>query len=199
MSLKRVCVFCGSSPGVRPEYARAAKALGILLARRGIGLVFGGGKVGMMGRLAQAAQENGGEVIGVIPRDLFEKRVGFSDLADLRVVASMHERKALMAELADGFMALPGGLGTLEEIFEALTWGQLGMHQKPCGLLNVAGYFTPLLAFLDQVTEQGFVDAEHRAMVISAENPEDLLDQFETYRPPAADKAEWALGKEHFS
>jgi len=192
--MKRICVFCGSAPGAGSEYVEAARRLGAILARRKIGLIFGGGKVGMMGRLAQAAQENGGEVIGVIPRDLFEKRVGFSDLADLRVVASMHERKALMAELADGFIALPGGLGTLEEIFEMATWAQLGIHRKPCGLLNVAGYFTPLLSFLDQVAAHGFVDVAHRSMILTAETPEDLLQKFATYHPPAADKAEWALG-----
>ncbi len=194
MDLKRICVFCGSSPGARPEYARAARELGGLLADRGIGLVFGGGKVGMMGQLAQAALENGGEVIGVIPRDLHEKKVAFTGLADLRVVGTMHERKALMAGLADGFMALPGGLGTLEETFEILTWGQLGMHGKPCGLLDVAGFFSPLLAFLDQVTQEGFIDAAHRAMILSAETPGELLHQFENFRPVAADKAEWALG-----
>jgi uncharacterized protein (TIGR00730 family) len=192
--MKRICVFCGSTPGARPEYVEAARRLGALLARRKIGLVFGGGKVGMMGRLAQAARENGGEVIGVIPRDLFEKRVGFSDLADLRIVGSMHERKAMMAELADGFIALPGGLGTLEEIFEMMTWAQLGLHRKPCGLLNIGRYYTPLLVFLDQVLAQGFVDADHRAMIVTAEHPEELLRQFESYRPPASDKAEWALG-----
>lgn len=194
MILKRICVFCGSSPGARPEYVQAARELGTLLARRKIGLVFGGGRVGMMGHLAQAALESGGEIIGVIPRELCEKKVAFAGLSDLRVVASMHERKALMAELADGFMALPGGLGTLEEIFEMLTWGQLGLHQRPCGFLDIAGYFTPLLAFLDHVTEQGFLDALHRSMILSAEKPEALLQQFETYSPVAADKAEWALG-----
>ena len=148
----------------------------------------------MMGQLAQAALGNGGEVIGVIPKGLHERNVAFNGLTDLRVVGSMHERKALMAELSDGFMALPGGLGTLEEIFEIVTWAQLGMHQKPCGLLNVVGYFTPLLAFLDQVTEQGFLDAPHRAMILSAEEPEELLRQFECYNPIVADKAEWALG-----
>jgi len=195
MNLKRICVFCGSSPGAKPEYAQAAKELGALLARRKIGLVFGGGRVGMMGHLARAALENSGEVIGVIPRELCEKKVAFAGLSDLRVVASMHERKALMAELADGFMALPGGLGTLEEIFEMLTWAQLGMHRKPCGLLNVGNYYTPLLAFLDQVVEQGFLDAPHRAMILSAEEPEELFRQFECYKPIIADKAEWALGK----
>ncbi len=194
MTIKRLCVFCGSSPGSRPDYARAARELGALLARRGIGLVFGGGKVGMMGQLAQAALENGGEVIGVIPRDLYDRNVAFSGLTDLRVVGTMHERKALMAGLADGFMALPGGLGTLEEIFEILTWAQLGMHQKPCGLLDIAGYFTPLLRFLNHVAEQGFIDPPHRAMILSAEFPGDLLRQFENYKPIVADKAEWALG-----
>jgi uncharacterized protein (TIGR00730 family) len=192
--VKKICVFCGSSPGARPEYVRAARQLGVILAQRKIGLVFGGGKVGMMGHLAQAALENSGEVIGVIPRELYERKVAFSGLSDLRVVGSMHERKALMAELADGFMALPGGLGTLEEIFEIVTWAQLGMHHKPCGLLNVAGYFTPLLAFLDHVATQGFIDAAHRSMILVAEQPEDLLQQFMTYTPSTADKAAWALG-----
>ncbi len=192
--MKRICVFCGSSPGAKPEYARAARGLGALLARRKIGLVFGGGKVGMMGQLARAAQENSGEVIGVITRELFAKRVGYSKIADMRVVETMHERKALMAELSDAFIALPGGLGTLEEIFEMITWAQLGIHQKPCGLLNVAGYFIPLLEFLDHVTEQGFIDAPHRAMVLAADDPEELLRKFECHKPIAADKAEWALG-----
>jgi len=191
--MQRLCVFCGSSPGARPEYIEAARRLGTILARRKIGLVFGGGKVGMMGRLAQAARESGGKVIGVITRDLFEKRVGYSDLPDLRVVETMHERKAMMAGLADGFIAMPGGLGTLEEIFEMLTWAQLGLHHKPCGLLNINRYYNPLLVFLDQIQTQGFVDAAHRAMILTADDPEELLKQFETYQPPAADKAEWAL------
>ena len=195
-AMKRICVFCGSSPGARPEYARAARQMGTLLAQRKIGLIFGGGKVGMMGQLAQAALENSGDVIGVIPRGLHERNVAFSGLGDLRVVGSMHERKALMAELADGFIALPGGLGTLEEIFEILTWAQLGMHRKPCGLLNVTGYFTPLLDFLDRVVAEGFLDAAHRSMILVSGDPEDLLRQFETYRSPTADKAQWALGLE---
>jgi uncharacterized protein (TIGR00730 family) len=195
--MKRICVFCGSSPGARPEYVRAARRLGATLALRKIGLVFGGGRVGMMGQLAQAAMENGGEVIGVIPKELYEKKVAFTGLSDLRVVESMHERKALMAELSDGFMALPGGLGTLDEIFEILTWAQLGMHQKPCGLLNVAGYFSPLLAFIDQVEAEGFLDTAHRSMILTADRPEDLLKQFENYSAPISDKAEWALQMEH--
>jgi uncharacterized protein (TIGR00730 family) len=196
-AIKRVCVFCGSSPGARPEYVQAARQVGALLAQRKIGLVFGGGRVGMMGQLAQAALENNGEVIGVIPKGLHERNVAFSGLNDLRVVGSMHERKALMAELADGFMALPGGLGTLEEIFEIVTWAQLGMHQKPCGLLNVSGYFTPLLAFLDQVVAQRFLDAAHRSMILVAEQAEDLLQQFTTYTPSTVDKAVLALQMEH--
>lgn len=195
--MKRICVFCGSSPGARPEYAQAARQLGAILAQRKIGLVFGGGRVGMMGQLAQAALENGGEVIGVIPKELHERKVAFAGLSDLRVVGSMHERKALMAELADGFMALPGGLGTLEEIFEILTWAQLGMHHKPCGLLNVGQYYTQLLAFLDQIVAQRFLEAAHRSMILTAEHPEELLRQFETYRPSTADKAAWALQMEH--
>jgi hypothetical protein len=195
--LKRICVFCGSSPGGKPEYVQVARQLGIILARRKIGLVFGGSRVGMMGQLAQAALENGGEVIGVIPKELHEKKVSFTGLSDLRVVGSMHERKALMAELADGFMALPGGLGTLEEIFEILTWAQLGMHRKPCGLLNIKQYYTQLLAFLDQVVAQRFLDADHRSMILTAEYAEELLGQFENYHPPAADKAAWALQMEH--
>jgi uncharacterized protein (TIGR00730 family) len=194
MVLKRICVFCGSSPGARPEYARAARQVGALLARCGIGLVFGGGKVGMMGQLAQAALENRGEVIGVIPRGLHERNVAFSGLDDLRVVGTMHERKALMAELSDGFIALPGGLGTLEELFEILTWAQLGMHRKPSGLLDVAGFFAPLLSFLDHVTCQGFIDARHRELLLSSGSPEDLLAQLKNFKPVNADKAEWALG-----
>jgi len=177
-----------------PEFVESARQLGALLALRKIGLVFGGGKVGMMGHLARAALENGGEVIGVIPRELYEKKVAFSGLSDLRVVGTMHERKALMAGLADGFMALPGGLGTLEEIFEMITWAQLGLHRKPCGLLNVAGYYSGLLAFLDQVAALGFLDAAHRAMILTAGDPEELLCKFETVHPPVADKAAWALG-----
>jgi uncharacterized protein (TIGR00730 family) len=195
--LKRICVFCGSSPGARPEYVQAARQLGALVAQRNIGLVFGGGRVGMMGQVAQAALENNGEVIGVIPRALHERNVALHGLSDLRVVGSMHERKAIMAELSDGFMALPGGLGTLDELFEILTWAQLGMHHKPCGLLNVAGYFTPLFSFLDRVVAEGFLDAAHRSLILSAEHPQDLLTQFETYKPSTADKAEWALGFEH--
>ena len=191
--MKRMCVFCGSSPGLMPEYSQAARRLGSILAQRQVGLVYGGGNVGMMGQLAKAVIEQGGEVIGVIPRELLEKKVAFTELSDLRVVCSMHERKALMAELADGFIALPGGLGTLEEFFEVWTWAQLGLHQKPCGLLNVCDYYTPLITFLDHVVTQGFLAAAHRSMVMVEEHPETLLEQFDQYRAPIVDKATWAL------
>lgn len=191
--MKRICVFCGSSPGLSPEYAQAARQLGSFLARRQLGLVYGGGKVGMMRELATAVLEQGGDVIGVIPHELWEKKVAFTELSDLRVVASMHERKAVMAELADGFIALPGGLGTLEEFFEVWTWAQLGMHQKPCGLLSIRGYFSPLLPFLDHLVAEGFLAPAHRSMVMVEEQPEALLEQFSQYRAPLVDKAAWAL------
>lgn len=191
--MKRICVFCGSSPGARPEYAAAAVQLGRTLVRRGMGLVYGGASVGLMGELARAVLREGGEVTGIIPRDLARAEVALTELADLRVVESMHERKATHFELSDGFIALPGGLGTLEELFEILTWAQLGIHQRPCGLLNVCDYFGPLMAFLDQTIEEGFVERAHRSLVLVDESPDGLLDQFEIYRPPQIDKASWAL------
>jgi uncharacterized protein (TIGR00730 family) len=191
--LKRICVFCGSSPGASPEYLHAAKLLGYTLANKGIGLVYGGAKVGMMGKIAEAVLEKNGEVIGVIPKGLVEKEVAFTGLADLRVVDSMHERKALMADLSDGFIALPGGLGTIEEFFEAATWAQLGLHPKPCGLLNVKQYFDRLMEFLDHSVDERFVELEHRSMILMDEDPERLLQKFETYRPPLVDKAQWVL------
>ena len=196
-ALKRICVFCGSSPGARPEYARAARHLGALLARKKIGLVFGGGRVGMMGQLAQAALEHGGEVIGVIPRDLYEKKVAFTGLTDLRVVGTMHERKALMAGLADGFMALPGGLGTLEEIFEMLTWAQLGMHASPAACSTSAATSRRCSLFSTRSWPRAFSTRRIASMILTAETPEELLRQFDAYRPVAADKAAWALELEH--
>jgi uncharacterized protein (TIGR00730 family) len=195
LALKRITVYCGSSPGANPAYMLAAARLGEVLAGRGLGLVFGGGNVGLMGQIAKAAGAAGGEVIGVIPRRLVQREVALTSLADLRVVENMHERKALMAELADGFIALPGGYGTLEELFEMLTWGQLSLHQKPCGLLNIAGYFDSMLSFLDHVAEQQFIDPEHRAMLLVEEDPEILLDKFATYIHPTLDKARQALKK----
>jgi len=191
--VKRICVFCGSSPGARPEYVQAARCLGETLARRGLTLVYGGAKVGTMGQVARATLAAGGEVIGVIPRALVEMKVAYADLPDLRVVDSMHERKALMAALADAFIALPGGLGTIDEFFEALTWAQLGMHAKPCGLLNVCGYYDRLVDFLDHTVEQQFVQAAHRHMVLIADDPETLLDAFAAYQPPRTTKAQWIL------
>jgi uncharacterized protein (TIGR00730 family) len=191
--MKRICVFCGSSPGARPEYVKAARQLGHTLASKGIGLVYGGAKVGTMGQLANAALEAGGEVIGVIPEQLVEKAVAFTELENLHVVGSMHERKARMVELSDGFIALPGGLGTFEEFFEALTWAQLSIHHKPCGFLNVCGYYDQLIAFLDHAVEQQFVKSEYRDMVLVDEEPDGLLQKFATYQPPKIDKAAWIL------
>lgn len=183
-SLRRVCVFCGSSPGQGEKFGVAAERLGRLLGASGIGLVYGGASVGLMGRLADAALAAGGEVIGVIPSAMVAAEVAHGGLADLRVVGSMHERKALMAELADGFIALPGGLGTLDELFEILTWAQLGLHHKPVGLLDVDGYFAPLRAFLDGAVRARFVTAAHRDMLLVGDQPAALLDAFRAYRPP---------------
>ena len=176
--MHRLCVFCGSSSGNDPAYSELAQQLGRVLAQRRIGLVYGGGRVGLMGVLADAALAAGGEVIGVIPQALLDREHGHRGLTQLRVVDSMHARKALMAELADGFVALPGGIGTLEEIFEVWTWAQLGMHQKPCALINVGGFFTPLIGFLDHLVATGFLRAESRAMMTVAASPEELLTRF---------------------
>ena len=181
--MKSLCVFLGARFGNRPDYAEAARALGEEMARRGLHLVYGGGGIGLMGILADAALAAGGRVTGVIPDFLADPEVAHRGLTELRVVASMHERKALMAELADGFVVLPGGLGTLEECFEVLTWGQLGVHGKPCGVLNVAGYWTSLLAFLDQAVEAGFVGEADRAALMVETSITGLLDQFEIQTP----------------
>ena len=186
--LRRICVFCGSSPGARQEYGLAALELGETLARRGIGLVYGGAQVGIMGQVASAALAAGGPVIGVIPEWFMDKGVAHDALTQLHIVASMHERKALMAELADGFIALPGGIGTLEEFFEALTWVQLGLHRKPCGLLNVSGYYAKLLAFLDHVLAERLMQPAHRDMVLVAQRPAELLDRFASFQPPQVAK-----------
>ncbi|MEM7787118.1 MAG: TIGR00730 family Rossman fold protein [Bacteroidota bacterium] len=166
--IRRVCVYCGSRAGVRPSYTEAAHRLGALLAAEGIGLVTGGGHVGLMGVVADAALEAGGEAIGVIPQALQDREVGHTGMTELHVVRTMHEHKARMADLADAFIAMPGGLGTLEEIAEALTWSQLGIHAKPCGLLDVDGYYRPLVGFLDHAVSQGFVRPEHRAALVVA-------------------------------
>lgn len=182
-NLRSICVFCGSSPDVDALYLSSAHEVGRLLASMGIRLVYGGGRLGLMGALADAAVAAGGDIIGVIPGALVDKEVAHRGLSELRVVASMHERKALMAELADGFVALPGGIGTLEEFFEIWTWGQLGLHHKPFGLLNVGGFYDPLLAFLDQLAERRFLRPEHRDMVHMRAVTSDLLHAMETYRP----------------
>jgi uncharacterized protein (TIGR00730 family) len=186
--MKRVCVFAGSSAGKQPDFAAAARELGALLAARGLGLVYGGARVGLMGAVADAVLGGGGEVIGVIPRSLVDKEVAHTGLTDLRVVTSMHERKALMADLSDAFIALPGGWGTLDEMFEILTWAQLGLHRKPCGLLNVQGYFDRLLSFLDHTVEQGFVRREYDSLLSVAGTAATLLDALAAQRPPAVPK-----------
>lgn len=191
--MKNICVFCGSSPGAKPAYVQVAERLASAMVQRDIGLVYGGARVGVMGKLAEAVIAEGGDVIGVIPAALVKKEVAFEELTDLRVVDSMHERKALMAELADGFIALPGGLGTIEEIFEILTWAQLGIHSKPCGLLNVCNYFDKLIEFLEYAVEEKFIKAEHRSMMLVHEQPVTLLDQFDLYEAPQVDKVEWLL------
>ncbi len=192
--MKRLCVFCGSSFGANPVYVKAANDLGTAIAKRGIGLVYGGARVGLMGEIASSVIRAKGEVIGVIPKDLLEKEVAYTDLSDLRVVGSMHERKFLMAELSDGFIALPGGLGTLEEIFEIITWAQLNFHNKPCGLLNIHGYYNDLIKFLNHTVEEKFIEPEHRAMIVIDDDPESLLEKFLIYEPPKVDKAKWVLG-----
>ncbi|MFW6203890.1 MAG: TIGR00730 family Rossman fold protein [Actinomycetota bacterium] len=173
--MKRVCVFCGSSAGSRPDYADSAERLGRAVAGQGLELVYGGASVGLMGVLADTVLSRGGTVRGVIPEALIAREIAHEDLTELRVVTSMHERKRVMAELADGFLALPGGMGTLEELTEILTWAQLGLHSKPFGVLNVAGYFSPWLSFLDHAVDEGFISKEHRAMLAVDDDPDALL------------------------
>ena len=184
----RICVFCGSSPGRSPAYTEAAVELGQTLVARGLGLVYGGASVGLMGKLADTVLEAGGEVIGVIPDSLLRYEVTHEGLPDLRVVGSMAERKTLMAELSDGFISLPGGTGTLDEMFEMLTWSQLGDHDKPSGLLDVEGFYSHLIAFLDHAVEERFLRPEHRAMLIVDTSANALLDRFESYAAPKLEK-----------
>lgn len=186
--MTNICVFCGSSIGINPTYAAAARLLGADLARRGLGLVYGGGRVGLMGVLADAVLDAGGEVIGVIPEHLITKEIENRRIPDLRVVKTMHERKALMADLAHGFIALPGGFGTYDEFCEIVTWAQLGLHRKPCAILNIAGYYDALLAMFDHATAEGFIRPAHRAMLIISTDPADLLDRIARYHPPAVEK-----------
>jgi len=185
MPIRNVCVYCGSSAGARAAYAAQARAFGTALARRGLGLVYGGASVGIMGVLADAVLAAGGRAVGVIPRPLLARELAHRGLTELKVTESMHERKSLMADLADAFVALPGGAGTLEELFEAWTWAQLGLHTKPCGLLDAERYFESLVSFLDHATAEGFVQPRHRAMLLVASDPEHLLDRLARYEPPA--------------
>lgn len=187
-ALASVCVFCGASPGGDPAYAAAARAMGHALAERGLRLVYGGARVGLMGVLADAAMASGGEVVGVMPDALVDKEIGHQGLTRLEVVGSMHERKARMAELSDGFIALPGGVGTLEEIFEIWTWGQLGFHAKPAAFLNVRGYYDGLRSFLDHSVAEAFLRAPHRDMVIFREDVTEVLDALAAYVPPVVEK-----------
>jgi uncharacterized protein (TIGR00730 family) len=186
--IKRLCVFAGSSAGVRVEYQDAACALGQALADRGIGLVYGGARVGLMGIVADAVLTAGGQAIGVIPAALVAREIAHEGLTELRIVSSMHERKALMADLSDAFVAVPGGWGTLEEFFEVLTWAQLGLHRKPCGLLNVLGYFDGLLSFLQHSVDEGFLRREYRSMIAVSPSPSALLDRLASHTAPAVEK-----------
>lgn len=181
----RFCVFCGSSVGARPSYTAAAKTLGELMARRGIGLVFGGGCIGLMGAIADSVLAHGGEAIGVIPDGLMRREIGHRGVTQLHVVESMHQRKALMADLSDAFIALPGGYGTLEEFAEIVTWSQLGIQQKPCALLNIEGYWDGLLAFLNHAVSEDFVRPENRDLILVASSPEEILEKISLWRPPA--------------
>jgi len=186
--VNRVCVFCGSNRGARQDYVHAARSLAAALVRQRLALVYGGGRVGLMGELADAMLAAGGDVIGVIPRNLLLREVGHAGLYDLRVVETMHERKMLMADLSDAFIALPGGLGTLEEVFEIWTWAQLGIHRKPVGFLDVAGYYRGLMSFLDRGVEEQFIRERHRAMAIVEGDPDVLLQRFRDYDPPVVEK-----------
>lgn len=182
-TLRKICVFCGSNFGAHPEYREAAAALGELLARRGIGIVYGGAKVGLMGVMADSALAAGGEVTGVMPQSLVDREIAHLGLTRLHIVHSMHERKQLMADLSDAFLALPGGLGTLEEFCEVLTWNQLGIHNKPCGLLNVRGYFDGLLALFDHGVAEDFIPEKHRKAIVAGNNPLQVLERMADYEP----------------
>jgi uncharacterized protein (TIGR00730 family) len=182
--LRSLCVFCGSSLGRRPEYAAAAREFGRLLAERGIRLIYGGGNVGLMGVLADEVLAQGGKVVGVIPEHLMAKELGHAQVTELRVVKSMHERKALMADLSDAFVALPGGIGTLEELLEILTWAQLGLHAKPCGLLDVCDYYRALREMLAHAAAEGFLLSQHQQLLVTATEPAELLDRLAHHQPP---------------
>lgn len=186
--MRSVCVFCGSNPGTRPEYRAAAEAMGEHLARSNVRLVFGGGAIGLMGAVAAAAMRAGGEVIGVIPAALDRREIANRAVTELHIVETMHERKAMMAELSDGFVALPGGLGTFEELFEVLTWAQLGIHAKPVGMLDVAGFYGPLLAFLTSAVDEGFLMSQHLDLLVAETDPARLIGRMRAHHPPAVEK-----------
>lgn len=193
--MKWICVYCGSSPGASRVYADAAQGLGKSMVEQGIGLVYGGGSVGLMGMIAKAVSDNGGEVIGIIPKDLDFREVSNRSIGDLRIVNTMHERKAMMEELSDGFVAMPGGYGTMDEVFEILTWSQLGMHHKPIGFLNINQYYDSLFNFLDHVVQEQFITSAFRQLVLSADNPVALLEEMKAFSHPKVDKAKEALAK----
>jgi uncharacterized protein (TIGR00730 family) len=187
-TLNRICVFCGTNPGSRPSYGVAARELGQILAEQGIDLVYGGASVGIMGELADAVQEHGGHVTGIIPQQLVQKEAAHTGIPNLIVVASMHQRKSQMADMSDGFIALPGGIGTLEGFFEVLTWAQLGIHSKPSGILNIEGYFNGLTGFLDHAVREGFLTDVHRHAIIVETEPRRLLDRMRAYTPQEGEK-----------
>lgn len=193
-SMNRICVFCGTNPGTRPEYGAAARRLGQVLAEQGLELVYGGASVGIMGELADSVHEHGGHVTGIIPQQLVEKEAAHTGIANLIVVASMHQRKSQMADMSDGFIALPGGIGTLEGLFEILTWAQLGIHAKPSGILNVEGYFDGLTGFLDHAVREGFLTEPHRKAIIVESDPVRLLQRMQAYTPPQGEKF---MGRTH--
>jgi uncharacterized protein (TIGR00730 family) len=186
--MKNICVFTGSNGGARVDYSLAARELGREMVARGMRLVYGGGRVGLMGVIADEVLARGGEVLGVTPQSLVDKEVAHVGLTELRIVNTMHERKAMMADHSDGFIAMPGGFGTLDEFFEIITWAQLGLHRKPCGFLNVAGYYDPLLAFIDHSVAEGFVRREHAASIVVASSGGELLEKMATHRPPVVEK-----------
>jgi uncharacterized protein (TIGR00730 family) len=192
--MNRICVFCGTNTGSRPDYGAAARELGQILAEQGIELVYGGASVGIMGELADSVHEHGGHVTGIIPQQLMEKEAAHTGIANLIVVASMHQRKSQMADMSDGFIALPGGIGTLEGFFEILTWSQLGIHAKPSGILNVAGYFDGLTRFLDHAVKEGFLTEEHRSAIIMETDPRRLLERMQAYTAPEGEKL---MGRTH--
>jgi uncharacterized protein (TIGR00730 family) len=190
--VRRVCVFCGASSGRRPAYAEAARGFGATLAGRGLGVVYGGGRVGLMGALADGALAAGGDVVGVIPKELVDRELAHGGLSELHVVGSLHERKALMAELADGFVALPGGFGTFDELLEQLTWSQLGLHAKPIGLLDVEGYWRPLIGLARHATAEGFVRESDLAAIAISDDPDGLLDRLERLTREERPRPKWS-------